>query len=459
MTACSTLPPVATRLPPVLMQSLQKAGIPPAAVALRIERIDDGALLVSHNDTRAFNPASNMKLVTTQAALALLGPGYRWTTRVFTEGPQSGDILQSALMIKGSGDPRFAQEDLWRLLRQLRALGIRELQGGLLLDQSLFQPIPPATLPFDDAPERAYNAMPDALLLDGKALNLRLVPDPLNQRVTVASEPLLAGVAVTAPQWVEGECGDWRKRSQLVQEKNALRFTGSYAQSCGQQRMAIHAYQLTHSQFFDAVFRQIWMELGGSISGPTREGRVPDAAREIAQWQSLPLAEVIRDINKNSNNVMARQLLLTIEAERGNRPARIDAASRTVSAWLAEKGMPAADMVLENGSGLSRNERISAATLAHLLQLAWHSPTMPEFVASLPIAGVDGTMSKRVLLMSVKEQAHIKTGSLADVVSMAGYVTAQSGRRVLIVCMVNHANANTMRTGLDELLQWVFENN
>ncbi len=461
LAACGTVPVVAPSLPAAFARTLQEAEIPPSAVALRIQDLEDGVPLLSHNASLPFQPASIMKLVTTQAALELLGPDYRWTTRFYTNGIQSGDVLQGPLMIQGSGDPRLAQEDLWRALRRLRAMGIREISGGLLFDRSRFQVAPESLPAFDAQPEKPYNALPDALLLDAKAVNFRLMPDTINRRVTVFSEPALFGVTVIAPTLTGGDCGDWRRQLGLVQEASVLRFTGSYAASCAEQRMAIHAVQLNHVQYFEAVLRQIWSELGGSLSGATREGSVPSEARLLLQWQSMPLAEAIRDINKNSNNVMARQLLLSIEAEHGRLPATPEAASSRVGKWLAMTKIENAGFVLENGSGLSRTERLSALSMAQLLRRAWRWPTMPEFLASLPIAGVDGTMSRRVQSLGVAGHAHIKTGTLAEVVSIAGYITARSGRRLSVVCMVNHANANSpvLRKGIDALLESVFEDN
>ncbi len=456
--ACATLPANAQPLPTAFGQALQTTGIPLSALSLQVQNLDGGAPLLLHNAGKAMQPASIMKLVTTQAALELLGPDYRWVTHVYADGVQSGDTLQGDLLIKGSGDPRFAQEDLWRLLRRLRALGIRHISGSLILDRSLFQPVLQDATQFDGREERPYNALPDALLLDAKAFNLHVIPDVANQRVQMTAEPLLAGMTVIPPQLSNGECGDWRKQLALVFEPRVLRFAGSYAASCGEQRFAIHAQNLSHAEYFDAAFRQIWKELGGTLAGGLREGVVPASARDILQWQSVALSEQIRDINKFSNNVMARQLLLTMAAERGSIPATAAAASALVQSWLTANGIPAPELVLENGSGLSRNERVSATTMARVLQRAWRSSTMPEFMASLPIAGIDGTMKKRVQSLGVMGNAHIKTGSLADVFSMAGYVTARSGRRLLVVCIVNHANAGATRAGFDLLLQWIYEN-
>lgn len=463
--ACSTLP-TDSRLPAAFASAAAQAGIPPQAISIQIEPVEASAAntpLLAHNASAAMQPASLMKLVTTAAALDLLGPGYRWITRFYTNGTQNGETLQGDLIIKGSGDPRLSQRDLWSVLHSLRSQGIRHISGDLLLDHSLFEIATDDAMQFDGKPERAYNAIPDALLLDAKSLTLHFVPDARNQAVQVRIEPYLAGLQFNAPKLVSGECGEWRKSIALAFEPQALRFDGSYALACGEQRLPIHAYSHTHLEYFDASLRQIWGELGGTIAGRTREAILPqkinDDAREIAAWQSAPLSDIIRDINKYSNNVMARQLLLTLAAERGVNPATKISGVAIVQDWLFAKGLKTSGLVVENGSGLSRNERISAADLARVLHVMWQSPTMPEFISSLPLAGVDGTMSKRVQNLDVKAYAHIKTGSLADVAGIAGYVTARSGKRLIIVCMINHTNADKMRSAMDTLLQWVYEHN
>ena len=444
-------------MPAAFASAAKEAGVPAHAISIQIEPVGTGAPLLTHNAAAAFQPASLMKLLTTAAALDLLGPAYRWTTRIYTNGTQSGETLQGDLIIKGSGDPRLSQRDLWSVLHRLRSQGIRHISGDLLLDRSLFEITVEDAMQFDGKPERPYNATPDALLLDNKTLTLHFVPDAYNKIVQVNIEPYLAGMQFNAPKLVSGACGAWRKSIGLIFEPQALRFDGSYALDCGEQRLPIHAYSHTHLEYFDAAVRQIWGELGGTIAGNTREELLPQEVYEIAVWQSAPLSDIVRDINKYSNNVMARQLLLMLAAERGVQPATKTAAIAIVQKWLLDRGIKTTGLEMENGSGLSRDERISATDLARVLQLMWQSPNMPEFISSLPLAGVDGTMSKRVQNLDVKAYAHIKTGSLVDVAGIAGYVTARSGKRFIIVCMINHANADKLRGAMDTLLQWVYE--
>jgi D-alanyl-D-alanine carboxypeptidase/D-alanyl-D-alanine-endopeptidase (penicillin-binding protein 4) len=454
-TPLSTL--AAGRLPAQVVAELKRAGVPLDAVALDVRPADGGKPLMAINHEHAVKPASVMKLLTTQAALELLGPDYRWITRVHANGPVDGDVLRGDLVFEGGGDPRFAHEDLWRLLSRLRGMGLREIRGNLVLERRLFRIELPDAAAFDGRPERAYNAPSDALLLDAKALNLTMRPRAAGQTVQLASEPPLSGFAIVPPLGAEVPCQNLREQLQPQFTAQGLRFTGVYPLACGEREISFHLHSLDHGQYFAAVFRHLWAQLGGTFHGAVVDGQVRADSREIARWTSAPLGAQIRDINKFSNNVMARNLLLSLAAQRGGEPASSTAAVVRVIDWMNLAGLDAKTVVLQNGSGLSRDERISAAALAALLQRAWRQPTMPEFMSALPIAGIDGTMAKRFEHSALKGRAHIKTGSLDDVASIAGYVTARSGKRIAVVCIINHPKANDARAAFDSLLVWIYE--
>lgn len=455
LTGCAGLRPEPT-LPADVATVLQQAGIPETAVAIDVRPADGGAPQLAVHAGDAFAPASVMKLVTTQAALELLGPGHRWITRVHATGTQEGDVLHGDLVIEGSGDPRLAHEDVWQLLARLRSLGLREIRGDLILDRTLFETPATDAAAFDGRPDRAYNAPPDALLLDAKALHLRLLPGSVGRAARIAVHPPLSGFTVDAPRVTDESCGNVRDQLQPQWTVSGLRFAGGYPLACGERELSFHLHTLDAAAYFDAVFRALWSQLGGVLAGGTIAGPVPAGSREIAQWSSATLGEQIRDINKHSNNPMSRNLLLSLAAQHGGAPATTEAAALRLGTWLAANGIDANTLVVENGSGLSRRERISAASLAALLQRAWRQPTMPEFLASLPVAGIDGTMARRFAGSPLRGRAHVKTGSLADVASIAGYVTAASGRRMVVVAFINHPKANEARTAFDRLLERVY---
>ena len=250
---------------------------------------------------------------------------------------------------------------------------------------------------------------------------------------------------------VEGGCGDWRSRLKAdINDPMNLRFGGSYPLACGER--AIYLGALGHTNYFAAVFRALWERQGGSWTGKVREAAVPATARLIAVQDSEPLAVLIRDINKFSNNVMTQQLFLTMGAA-GGEPGNPERGATAVRGLLAARGIATPELVLENGCGLSRVERISAATLGNVLADAWHSQWMSELMASLPVSGVDGTMQRRNVPVGA---AHMKTGMLEDTRAVAGYVQAASGKRYIVVAIINHPNAGRGQGAHDALLEWVY---
>ena len=449
---------VAQELPASVAHAMRQASIPSSAVGAYAQEVVAGRTLVSSNALTPFNPASTLKLVTTQAALQLLGPTYTWKTGAYATGMQRGDVLEGDLVIRGGGDPRLNVESLWLFLRQIREKGIRQISGDLVLDHSRFEARPFDAAQFDGAPLKPYNAGPDALLLNYHAFALRLVPDQASGRARVSVEPPVAGLPVSGPALVEGECGNWNAGLVPSLTDQGIVIEGTYPYACGENVLYVHPYQMSRAAFFGAVFRRLWTEMGGTLGGQVRDGLLPADARLVGEWQSVPLTQVITDINKFSNNVMARQLLLTMAGEAFPAPARPENGAAAVRGWLSSKGIEAPDLVIENGSGLSRSGRISAITMGRVLLAGYNSPTMPEFIASLPLVANDGTMRKRLRDKAVAGRAHIKTGSLDGVRAIAGYVMAASGKWYALVCMVNHPNAAAAREPLDLLVQWIYEN-
>jgi D-alanyl-D-alanine carboxypeptidase/D-alanyl-D-alanine-endopeptidase (penicillin-binding protein 4) len=445
-------------LPPPVAAALQRAAIPSDAAGIYVQQVDAAAPLLTANDAVPMNPASTMKLLTTDAALDLLGPAYTWKTQAYATGTQDGDVLNGDLVIKGSGDPKLVTENLWLFLRRIRAAGIREIRGNLVLDRSAFADTPYDPALFDGDPIKPYNVGPDALLLNYKVFALHFTPRPELNRVDVSMEPPAAGWHIVPPALSGGACLDWQAKLQPALDSSGIAFAGSFSAVCGDKTWYVHPYLTSAPDYFGMVFRQLWSEVGGTFNGRVLIGTAPPDARQVAEWQSPALPEVIRDINKYSNNVMARQLLLTIAKETGGMPATTAQGASVIRTWLASEGIDTAPLVIENGAGLSRVERVSAGLLGRMLLAAYRSPTMPELMSSLPLVANDGTMRKRLAMEGIAGRAHIKTGSLADVRAIAGYVLAASGKRYVVVGIVNHPNAGGASPALDALLEWVYQN-
>ena len=398
------------------------------------------------------NPASVTKLLTTAAALDLLGPAWTWMTPIWLDGRLSADgVLDGNLVIKGSGDPKLTVERTWLMLRRARQLGLREIRGDIVLDRSNFNEPARDPAEFDGEPLRPYNVAADALLLAQKSVLLTFTPDPARGVAIIAMEPPLQGVAVDATvPLAKIPCNDWRTGLGAdVSDPARLRFTGRFSQACA-ERVWPMAWPDARG-FDERMLRALWSELGGRISGSVREGSAPSTTSSY-EWPSPPLADVVRDINKYSNNTMAQQLFLTLGLRFGG-TGTPDAARQVILRWLQDRLGPdiIAGLVLDNGSGLSRQTRLSAALIARVLQWAWASPIMPELLSSLPVAGVDGTARKS---RAASGLAHLKTGSLRDVAAIAGVVLAESGKRYVVVATVAHRNASQATPALDALVQW-----
>ncbi|HWA39047.1 MAG TPA: D-alanyl-D-alanine carboxypeptidase/D-alanyl-D-alanine-endopeptidase [Burkholderiales bacterium] len=436
-------------LPPSVLKELKAVGIPAANVSVVVQEVGAASPHLAERASVQVNPASLMKLVTTYAALELLGPAYRWRTDAYVDGEH--------LVLRGQGDPKLDYENFWLLLRALRSRGLADIRGDLVLDRSWLGAVPNGRI--DDDSFRPYNVPPDALLVNFKSVRFNFLPQYERNFVHVFAEPALPGLQILNElKIVERGCPEGRAFRDMIGASFQPRppraaFTGVYPASCGERDVNVALHE--PEDYVGAMLRQLWAEMGGRWNGGVRNGIASPAARLLYTHESAPLAQVVRDINKFSNNVMARQLYLTIGAEAAGAPAVPEKSEAAIRAWLAVKKLRIPDLVLDNGSGLSRAERLSAGSLAAILLAAWRSPVMPEFVASLPIAAADGTMRKRLRSSPAAGQAHLKTGLLSDVRSIAGYVLDRHGKRYVVVMIVNHPRAPEALEALDALVAWV----
>ena len=501
----------ATTLPEPVSAALKHAHIPPSSVAIVVQEAHEGQPIISLNAERPMNPASTMKLLTTFAALETLGPAYRWKTAAYLNGKLENGVLQGDLVFKGYGDPKLTVEQFWMWLRELRQRGLREIRGDIVLDRSFFEDTHQDPAEFDNDPTRAYNVGTSALLLNFNALHLHLIPN--GHATTALLEPELAGYSLlnritTSTQL---RCGGDDAYKAHLDGRNIV-LEGSIPAGCGEADDYFSL--LPHDEYFFAVFNALWQELGGTLQGKMRIGLAPANQSPFAQYVSPPLSEVIRDINKFSNNTMARQLflslgaaevmkelpttvnsaeVLTVENNRtrnnalsaqapddasfsaqqeggdvadaelpiasppqaNTQPVNILRSTAAIQQWLKTQQLQFPELVLENGAGLSRKERISAQHLAGLLRRATNSPFHAELEASLPILGMDGTMKKRLKDSEIAGYAHLKTGSLEGVKSLAGYVKAHSGKQWIVVFIINHPNAALGQHAQDALIEWL----
>jgi D-alanyl-D-alanine carboxypeptidase/D-alanyl-D-alanine-endopeptidase (penicillin-binding protein 4) len=436
-------------LPASVDTALARAKLPREALVAYVADADGKAPpRLVHRGEVAVNPASIAKLATTFAALELLGPAFAWTTSVYVDGGIDNGTLAGNLYIQGRGDPKLVSERLWLLLRRVQGLGIRNIAGDIVLDHAAFDVAPQDPGAFDGEPLRPYNASPDALLVNYKSVLMTFTP--AGGRALVHVEPPLAGVQFPRDVATQPGCGDWRGALHADFSNPArVRFAGHYGAGCGERTWPVAYAQ--PAAFAGRAIAGMWQHIGGTVKGQVRDGRVPAGLQPAFEAASPPLAEVIRDINKFSNNVMAQQVFLTLGLQRGA-PATFESGREALRGWWRDRigGEPPA---FQNGSGLARDERITALQLGRLLHAAWASPLMPELISSLPLAGIDGTL-RRGRAPSAQGIAHLKTGSLRDVQGVAGFVDAANGRRYVLVAIVNHPDASAGQGAIDALLAW-----
>ncbi|CAI8956618.1 MULTISPECIES: D-alanyl-D-alanine carboxypeptidase/D-alanyl-D-alanine-endopeptidase [unclassified Pseudomonas] len=446
--------PVNTALTPNVEKALKASKLPDSALSLVMIPLNGPGTPTVFNADVSVNPASTMKLVTTYAALEMLGPNHQWKTEFYTDGTLSGGILRGNLYLKGGGDPKLNMEKLWLLMRDLRANGVQQVTGDLVLDRSFFnQPQLPQFNDDGNDDNKPFLVKPDAAMVNLKAL--RFVARNDSGRVLVSVEPPIASIRIENQVKAVNskQCAGGVRYNPVTQADGSVTVTvaGQLGDGCSSQT---YLSLLDHATYTAGAVRAIWQELGGSIQGKDRQGAVPKDAKVLARAFSPDLAEIIRDINKYSNNTMAQQLFLSLGAKFRTGADSDDAmaAQRVVRQWLAKKGITAPHLVMENGSGLSRAERVSAREMASMLQAAWRSPYSAEFVSSMPIAGMDGTMRKRLKTTAMRGEAHVKTGTLNTVRAIAGFSRDNNGNTWAVVAILNDKAPFGASSVLDQVL-------
>ncbi len=454
-----------TGLPAKVVAMMTSANIPTEAIGAIAFRLSDGATLISHRPDASMQPASNMKLLTTGVGLDSLGPTFRWQTELMSNAAIVDDQLRGDVVLRGGGDGDLTWDALARMLKTLRQKGVREIQGDLLLDRSMFQPARTdvGVPPFDDSPEAEYNVIPDALLVNTNLLRLDLEADKATLRVRVTPE--LEGVVIDMQMsLIDRACKDWDDGWQtpvavkLVDGTTRIQLRGEYPRDC---TTSTDINVLERDEFVDRLFRTLWAAEGGVWRGAAREGSTPPNARQLARHRSRTLADMLRAINKPSDNALTRLLFLTLGTPPpGNGLTTLEQADRSVRAWFTSRGISDDGLITENGSGLSRKERIRPSQLAALLAAEYRSNWAPEFMSSLPVVGLDGTMRNRLKDSSVAGRARMKTGTLNNVNALAGYVPNAAGQMYVVVAIINHkpASGPLARVGqsiLDALVDWV----
>ncbi len=456
--------PVYAQLPGPVLKSLQAKGVPLDNVGVFVQRIDAKDPLIDYQGDVPMNPASVMKVLTSYAALDLLGINYRWKTDFYAVNPPENGRLTGDIWVKGSGDPSLDTFALHEISSQLRQeYGINKICCRLVVDDSAFEPVAFDSNVFDGAPFRAYNSPAEALMVNQQALRLEFIPG--EGSLTLVTYPSWRWLHVVSDvKVVNGPCEEWRDKLVLQLNGDVFTVHGEFPKTCGEKYLDVSF--MKGPEYFSSLFYAIWEKEGGAWewqSSEEKQGypqwrmdKVPVTAKLLVEHESPMLADILKDMNKTSNNVMARAIFLALgQAPDFSESASIRKSEKALKDWLAKKGMEFPELVLENGSGLSRSDRISPNHLGQLLRLAYASPAMPELLSSLPVYGLDGTLTKRNDVQIIGK-AHLKTGSLDNVKSLAGYLLDAEGKTWVVVFMVNGLKAEASKEAQDALLSWVY---
>jgi D-alanyl-D-alanine carboxypeptidase/D-alanyl-D-alanine-endopeptidase (penicillin-binding protein 4) len=436
-------------------------GLPESALSVVILDPDTGRVLVSTLPDTPRAPASTIKTVTTFAALDMLGPTYTWHTRAAIRGSLAKGVLDGDLILQGGGDPYITLERWWSFAQSLRAKGLRSIRGDIVIDDTAFSLPPEDPGAFDGKPNRSYNVLPYALMVNFQSVEFRVDADAASRQVEITPTPAPFNLVIdNHVRFAPGRCSGATGRVDFKVASDAwdrVEFSGALSPGCAERSFS--RVLLKPASYAFGTFVQLWRELGGEFSGKLRVEPSPADASPYFSFDSLSLAEIIRLTNKFSSNLMARHLLLTIGSERFGAPATLEKGAATMAEWGAQRGFDLQGLDIDNGSGLSRSTHISALQMAKVLAAACRSRFAPEFMASLPLAGLDGTLRSR-MKNSPAGAVRLKTGHIDGVSGVAGYVSSPGGKLYVLVSLVNHPRADI---GAAEpvhaaLVTWMLEN-
>ncbi len=433
---------------------LERFGYSGEGLSISVRRLRDGESVLSFNASEARNPASTVKLLTTLVALDVLGPAHRWTTRIVV--PEESDpVVADDVYFVGGGDPYLVEERIYQLLKSLRRTGMTTITGDLIVDDTYYDVAREDTGAFDQQPFRIYNVVPSAVLANFNRTRFEFRPG--RGDVRISADPALPSLKIdNRLRLTAGRCAGYRRGISLeLGRDGAARFSGRFPGGC--KRYAFSRSIMPSWRYTGELVAKLWRQSGGELRGQIRRGKSPETIEPLVEFDSLSLTEIVRLINKHSSNVMTRHLVYELAAADGTVPATEKAGIDVIRRWLAERNFDFSDLPLENGAGKSRRTRMSTDNLVDLLAFGHQHRFSSEYVSSLPILGMDGTLDDRLDQSSLAGWGHLKTGSLDDVAAISGYLIAPDGDTYAIA--VIH-NANETHRGAGEalhhaVLRWI----
>ncbi|MED5618968.1 D-alanyl-D-alanine carboxypeptidase/D-alanyl-D-alanine-endopeptidase [Ideonella sp. BN130291] len=454
-------------LPPQVSAALKASGLPLKSFGLYVRPVDSElpAALAELNAEQPFQLASTAKVVTSLAALRLLGSDHQWRSHAFATGPMVRGRLAGDLVI-GGAEAGLTPADLRRWFAQMRSEGLSEVSGRIVLDHVALLQDPPSLSLASAADGGGAEPTPRG----GGRLVVQVAP-AAGPRASIALRPAV-GVQVINDVAMGGGCSvyaRWKTTLGAGTATPAVWVSGRWDKTCGSRDAAtlnlpqglpvgVAAALPPAPVSPAATVAQLWREAGLRVRGGVVEARKPTPAA-AAGWSSqlfTSMADRLRDINKPSLNVGAQRLLLALAGSGTGDP--LPRARSRLQGWLRDEGLKDDDVTIELGSGQSHNERGKPRAMVQLLHNAWRNGGTQSLVDSLPVAGVDGTLVNRLRRGTASGRAYLKTGTLSDTRALAGYVVGKSGRVYAVAAMVNHPQAARGTPALDAVIEWVARN-
>ncbi len=433
----------APALPAELSQLVAEAERQRMSVGLAVADVDSGDLLFEHNADEPFNPASVTKVVTTVVALKVLGPSYGFTTDVLRAGNLEGGVVSGDLVVRGKGDPSLTLERVWRLASLVRVAGVREVRGDLVIDDGYFDAERTGSGYDEFDADRAYAAPLGAVSATWNSIAIVVRPGGTpGLPVDVALDPPTGFVRLENRATTSRK--GHRRRLALATDRRTFTLSGTYP--VGAPEKVYYRPIDDPPAYFGALLRENLAKEGVTIHGTVRQGTTPAGAIPLVTHESEPLGTIVRGLNKLSNNFTAEQLLKAVGAERYGTPGTRQKGLDAVAEFLGGLGIPAGSYSLRNGSGLARDHRLSPRLFLRVLQAAYDDFSVRgDFLASLGIAGRDGTMSHRMVGLAGAGKVRGKTGTVDGSTCLAGYAHAANGRTLAFAVLMNRVGLKTVR--------------
>ena len=425
--------------------------------SIGVLNLKDNQLVGLHNERKLFNSASLAKIITTYIGLKELGPDFSWQSDFYYTGDIVGETLKGDIIFKGTGDASFSVEDLEGMIRRIQRKGINRIEGNLLFDSTYFGEIPNGVT-FDNDPMRAYNVLPSAISVQSNTINFRF--NSKKNKVKIEATPNIKALKiVNNVKTTREKCLSWREKliyeTKANEQQNSLIFRGKFSKKCKVKE--IDLAMLDWQIYFYHTFKQKWLDNGGWFNGSfiDTSGTLDDD-RLLVSHYSEPLSSLIRDTNKYSLNLMSRNLILTVIANKNNVQPTEEMVNPYIKNWLSKNKIDNEGLFIDNGAGLSRDIKISINQFLMILQNIYYDPMMPEIISSFPIAGIDGTLKKRMKNSPIRMNGHFKTGSMNEVSAMAGFFLNNDKEMNIFVFMMNGKKANMSQNFQEALIESVY---